>query len=224
MDTVPTVPWLNVTAFVRQHTHDIRNHLNGIDLEAALLRELVTDPEALQGVARLRQQVRDIASELRGLSNRLVEPAPRPTPIAASELFEIWQEQVSAIREPPCDVKWESQLGAQTVHVDAALFASALFELVQNAFHFYEPPGTVTCTGELAEAGVQFAVCERKSNPPDFSLWGRTPLQTTRRGGMGLGLWNVQRVAAASQGRIERRFDGGSSRLRTVVRLPTSAE
>lgn len=224
MDTVPTVPWPNVTAFVRQHTHDIRNHLNGIDLEAALLRELVTDPEALQGVSRLRQQVRDIASELRGISNRLADPSPRPTPIAASELFEIWQEQVAAVREPPCDVKWESTLSAQNVHVDAALFAGALFELVQNAFHFYEPPGSVMCTGHLVEVGVQFAVYETKSQAPDFGSWGCTPLQTTRRGGTGLGLWNVQRVVTASLGRIERRFDRGVSQLRTFVQLPAKAE
>src|SRR5687767_3011033 len=93
MDSAPLVPWPRVTAFVRQHTHDVRNHLNGIDLEAALLRELITDPEALEGVARLRQQVRDTAAGLRALSNRLADPVPRPSAISATELFEIWQEQ-----------------------------------------------------------------------------------------------------------------------------------
>lgn len=214
------VPWPNVAAFVRQHTHDIRNHLNGIDLEAALLRELVTDPEALQGVARLRQQVRDIASDLRGLSNQLNEPSPRPTPIAAAELFEIWQEQVAALREPPCDVKWESALGERCVHVDAALFTGALLELVRNAFHFYEAPGTLTCAGTLRGQKVEFGVREGKSVSPDFAQWGRTPLQTTRRGALGLGLWNVHRIVYASDGEIERRFDYEASELHTVARLP----
>jgi len=223
MDTAAQVPWPNVAAFVRQHTHDVRNHLNGIDLEAALLRELVTDPEALQGVARLRQQVRDIAGELRSLSNRLADPMPRPTPIAAAELFEIWQEQVATIREPPCDVQWESKVNGEILEVDPNLVGGALLELVQNAFHFHEPPGTVKCAATNIGPHIEFRVYETKAEPPGFADWGKTPLQTTRRGALGLGLWNVQRVIAASRGEIERRYDPTERRLVTVTRLPQRA-
>lgn len=220
MDCAPLVPWSRVTAFVRQHTHDVRNHLNGIDLEAALLRELITDPEALEGVARLRQQVRDTAAGLRALSNRLADPVPRPGAITAAELFEIWQEQCATIRDPPCAVHWESKLNGHNLHLDAALVSAALLELVQNAFHFHEAPRAIACSGGEREAAVEFVVREGKSTPPDFSRWGQAPLESTRRGAMGLGLWTVQRVISATGGQIERQFDNQEGALVTVVRLP----
>lgn len=220
MDSAPLVPWSRVTAFVRQHTHDVRNHLNGIDLEAALLRELITDPEALEGVARLRQQVRDTAAGLRALSNRLADPVPRPSSIIAAELFEIWQEQCAAIRDPPSVIHWESTLNGEPLHLDATLVTGALLELVQNAYHFHEVSRSITCYGGGRDTAVEFVVREGKSAAPDFSRWGHAPLESTRRGAMGLGLWTVHRVIAASGGQIERHFDENQSALVTVARIP----
>ena len=224
MDSAPLVPWPRVTAFVRQHTHDVRNHLNGIDLEAALLRELITDPEALEGVARLRQQVRDTAAELRVLSNRLADPVPRPTAISAAELFEIWQEQCATVRDAPCAIHWQSDLDGQQLQLDAGLVTGALLELVQNAFHFHEPSCSIACSGKGLDSAIEFVVREGKSNRPDFSRWGATPLESTRRGALGLGLWTAHRIIAVSGGQIVRHFDDQQSALVTVTRFPAGQQ
>ena len=68
MSTEPQIPWARIVAFVRQHTHDVRNGLNCLDLETSLLRELITDDEGRQSVDRVRSQVRSMANEMRSLA------------------------------------------------------------------------------------------------------------------------------------------------------------
>jgi hypothetical protein len=41
----PKISWPEVTKFIGQLNHDLRNHLNGVELQAAFLGEIVEDPE-----------------------------------------------------------------------------------------------------------------------------------------------------------------------------------
>ena len=72
--------------------------------------------------------------------------------------------------------------------------------------------------------GLEFVVREGKSKRPDFSRWGATPLESTRRGALGLGLWTAHRVIAVSGGQIERHFDDQQSALVTVTRFPSGQQ
>jgi hypothetical protein len=56
MDVEPDIPWELIAGFVRQFTHEVRNGLNSLDLEAALMQELAADDEAHACAARARQQ------------------------------------------------------------------------------------------------------------------------------------------------------------------------
>ncbi len=203
-----------MAAFIRQHTHDVRNHLNGMDLEAALLAELVSDPEAAESVSRVRGQIRNLAASLRALSTRLAEPQPQRGPIAAAELFSIWQEQAAPLG---LEIAWSTELGSEQVNVDATAIAGVLHELLVNAKVFRS--FRLMALARASREDADFELREGKEAAVDPGDWGRSPFFSTKRGGYGLGLWEAGRVVAANGGAIER-HSAGDATLVTVVRFP----
>ena len=128
MDVLPSpVSWARLTAFVRQLGHDIRNDLNALSLEAALLRELVADPEAVTSATRIQSQLREIANRLKELSARYTLPAPQAGPVSVAELGSHLQNATVGGA-----LEWEL-CGDGEVQTDAALLARAFRELAQNA-------------------------------------------------------------------------------------------
>lgn len=192
-----------VAKFVRQHTHDIRNHLNGLDLEAALLAEIVTDREAAESVARLRAQVRAIAAELKTLAGRFNDPEIRPTPVEARELFLIWQDQAKALGLD--SMIWQSKLGHERVNVDVAAIGGVLQELLTNARQFTGTTGLAALAG-LHRGRIEFELRENKKEPVDPASWGEKPFASTKRAGYGLGLWQASQAVGANGGEISRAY------------------
>lgn len=198
----PSVPWPRVVDFIKQHTHDMRNVLNGLELEAALLKGTVTDSKALESVARMRNQIRKAAANLRELSLKLVNTEPQCAPLLACDLFLIWQDQAKAL-DLHDRVVWKASLGTERVNLDAAGVAGALQELLVNAKQF-EDGGTLNAIAEARGSDVVFELHESKSAPVDPSKWGSTPLCTTQRGNYGLGLWKADRLVRGSGGEVKR--------------------
>src|SRR5437868_3492147 len=65
------VPLPHVVQFVRQLSHDLRNHLNAAELQAAFLKEIATDDEMKAEIQRLRGMVSEIGGSLQRLTNAL---------------------------------------------------------------------------------------------------------------------------------------------------------
>jgi len=218
MDTSPDISWPRLAGFVRQHTHDMRNHLNGLDLEAALLTELVEDAEAKQSVNRLRQQIRDVSMELRALSSKFAPPSADKCKMDAKDVFLIWQDQASANKPQP-SMDWREPTGSARICADLDALARSFRELLVNAVAF----GTgekLRAEVELQNGRVSFRLIEPKNEPVDTSNWGYTPLSTTRRGGYGLGLWVLQQDITASGGEVQREYDPHAKTLTTTLRFP----
>lgn len=217
MEAEPPIPWSRFVAFIRQHTHDVRNGLNSLDLEISLMRELVTGSEAEQCAERVRKQTRSVAEQMRTLSAQFQEPQPVAAPIAARELLLIWREQNAALPNAP-EVEWVNKVGDEKVSVDAGLIAAVFRELSSNAAAFSQgTPASITARRE--EGAVVFELCEPKTAPVDLSHWGE-PFSTTRRHGYGLGLWNAHRLVKASGGALKQEFSAGESVLRTRITIP----
>lgn len=197
MDSGPDVeiPWKRIAAFVRQHTHDVRNGLNSLDLETTFLNELVTEEEATASVGRLRKQLRSLALQLRSLSALFQEPQPVAAPIAARVLLQIWQEKHAALQDL-LEVRWVDELGAERVSVDVEMMARVFHELLTNAAEF-STDGPVTITARAKGGEVIFELREPKKETLDTSTWGQ-PFFSTRRGGYGLGLWSARRLLQAN--------------------------
>jgi signal transduction histidine kinase len=218
MRSMPELPWSRVASFVRQHTHDIRNDLNSLDLEVALLGDIVDDPEARESLARMRSLIRESANRLKELSARFTEPRPMLGPLAASELFEIWKEQLAQLPQPLA-VNWESRFTDRTLSVDANLLALALRELLKNASVF-SPDAEVNALGYEDKQEALYELKEGKNAPVTPETWSGLPLQSTQRGGYGLGLWHVRQIVEAHGGQFRQHYDPKDRMLVSVVRLP----
>ena len=192
-----------VAGFIRQHTHDIRNHLNGLDLEAALLAETVTDSESAEGLARMRRQIHGLAEELRALSAKFSGDPANRAPIAARELFLIWQDQAALLGLDA--VAWSTALGEEKVSVDVAAVSEVFKELLVNARQFTGPSG-LAATAIRRGGRIAFELRETKAAPLDPSAWGAQPFVSTKRGGYGLGLWQAAQMVAASGGETTRTY------------------
>lgn len=217
MDPEPEIPWKRVADFVRQHTHDVRNGLNSLDLETTFLQDLVTDEEASSSVARIQKQLRSLAGQLRTLSAQFQNPQPFAAPIPARVLLQIWREKHAAL-QGPLEVRWVDELGDEEVSVDVEMIASVFRELLTNAAAFSKG-GPVTATARAGNGSVIFELTEPKQEALDTSAWGR-PLFTTRRGGLGLGLWTAHRMLQANGASLVQRYLPADSCLTSQIILP----
>jgi hypothetical protein len=216
-DMNPTPDWSlpHLAKFLQQHTHDVCNDLNSLDLEAALLAEIVPGGEAGESVARIRGQIRRLAADLRRLTANFTEPQPTRALYAASELFLIWQDQLVALDPMPA-VQWSDMLGTEQVLVDATALANVFRELLANAQAF--GTGTpVLAAARVENARVVFELREPKDARVDPAGWGGAPLAAIRPRHYGLGLWKAHRTIAANGGELRRRFTQDSMELITTL-------
>src|SRR4051812_16124679 len=120
------IPYSRIAAFVRQVTHDVRNNLNSLDLQAAYATELITDPEAAAEVKRLRAIIQTSARQLQALSSNFQNSAPHLVKYQASILIEDLCERLTkTFPEAAGDVTWKVELGEEQVEVDVEMFFGA---------------------------------------------------------------------------------------------------
>jgi hypothetical protein len=220
MHAAPELSLPLLAKFLRQHTHDVCNDLNGLDLEATLLAELAPGKEAAKSVARIHGQIRRLAAGLRGLSAKFNEPKPVRALYAARELFLIWQDQPAALDPAPI-VQWSDALGAEQVNVDAAELAAVFRELLANAQAF--GTGAPLLSASRVEDGkVAFELREPKDAPVETAGWGSAPFAAMRHGHYGLGLWEAQRTITASGGEVRRHFAKDTMELITTLLFPVA--
>ncbi len=211
------IPWSRVAAFVRQHTHDVRNGLNSLDLETEFLHELVPVGEASESVQRIRKQLRSVAQQLRTLSALFQEPSPLAAKIPARILLKIWKEKHAALSPMP-QVRWVDELGAEQVSVDVEMIAVVFRELLTNAT-LYSAGAALTITARTQGNDVMFELVEPKKAPADPATWGQ-PLVSTRRDRYGLGLWTARRLMELNGASLTQRYIPEESCLKTQIALP----
>ena len=214
MHAEPDIPWTRFVAFVRQYTHDVRNGLNCLDLETALLKDSVIDDEGRASVERVRKQLHSLAGQLRSLSSLFQTPEPIAAPIAARELVLIWQDKHAAIPDAP-EVRWVDELGDEKVNVDVEMIANVFSELLLNAAAFSQGE-TLAAAARVKGGRVVFELREPKKEPLDPTAWGE-PFCSTRRGRHGLGLWAARRRVEANGGTLTMRYVPGENALLSQI-------
>src|SRR5438270_4234990 len=117
------VPWPVLVRFVRQLSHDLRNHLDAVELQSAFLGQIATDQEMKDEVKRLREMLSGFAGALQKLSADMAHGRVNPIPYKASDLMEDLRRRTEATQlDPPLQVDWKVNVGEAMVQVDPQLF------------------------------------------------------------------------------------------------------
>lgn len=218
------VPMGRVASFIRQLTHDVRNGLSGIDLEAAFIAEISTDPEVSEEIRKLREMVNSSANMLRELSQHFQPVTLHEIPWRARVFLKELKSRIGAAFPEEKNINFEWVLSSETgsIFIDLEQMIAAFLHGVRNAVQFRrdEEPIKIIAT-MLGDGSFVLDILEHKPEiNPEFpvELWGTKPLSSTRSGGYGLGLWKMQEIVLAHGGEVERRSRDGM--LRTRITLP----
>ena len=220
------VPFERVGAMVRQLTHDVRNGLNSMELQAAYISDLVRDPEdgadALAELKRLRGMFAEQGRALQRFAARFRTGKPETVNYPAKLLLEDYRERLMKTQPDFApQVAWTDDLAEEVIAVDPEMIFAALGEFFQNAEHFQETGPPVTAQAGAKTGRFQIELREPRTtvaSPP--ATWGCAPLVSTRRGGCGLGLFHARQLLAALGGGVELAHDATTARLTTRIFLP----
>ena len=205
----PQLAWPNVVKFIGQLNHDIRNHLNGIELQSALLGEIVEQPEAKSEVRRLRELTSEMSAHLQRLSNSLAKIQPNTMPYQAREFVEDLRAKL-ATHEPEqaAEVEWKISLGERTIEIDPQLLQEAFAELIANAFGHGRGEGALVFEARDAGPSIEFVLREPKTQfEGTTENWGARPLAKLRQGHYALGLPRARGIFEAHHGSLQAQFD-----------------
>jgi K+-sensing histidine kinase KdpD len=209
-----------IGSFVRQLSHDVRNGLNAIDLQATLVAELATDEETASEARKLRSMIGNVAQMLHQVSGTFSPISLNIVDCPARELVEAVRERVQKKFPEEMDgVPFDCAASDAAVRVDFEFFTRAVIAVFDNAFQFREAGGEITWAARTENGRLVLEVIEEKSAvPSDPARWGAEPLLSSRRGGLGLGLFYAHRIMETHAGALEQRFAEG--RLVTRLSLP----
>jgi len=218
------LPWSDFVRFVRQLSHDLRNHLNAVELQSAYLEEVVTDDEVKSEIRRLRQMMSELSVVLQKLSANVAQPKPNVISYGAAEFIEDIRRKLANIfpKEEPA-VEWDVQLQDANLQIDPQLVQEALLELFGNAFRQQLSGQSLKASARVDRDSLLFTLREPKER---FDLsterWGSEPLRRVTQGHYALGLNRVRAIVESHGGQFNAQYDPTSGVLATTIALPVS--
>src|SRR2546430_6007646 len=147
---VSNVAWSDVVHFIRQLSHDLRNHLNAIELQSAYISELERDDEIKGEIKRLREMISGLTSTLQSLSKAVNAVKPNLISHPATDSMEDLREKINRdFSGETAEINWNCQLGDSTSGVDPQLLQESLIELFATAFRHNRGKGGLVATAKL---------------------------------------------------------------------------
>lgn len=220
----PNVAWSDVVGFIRQLSHDLRNHLNAIELQSSYISELERENEVKSEIKRLREMISGLTSILQSLSKAVGEVKPNLVPYRASDFAEDLRKKVAHdFSSESAKIAWKIHPGDAMLDVDPQLLEESLTELLANAFRDSHREGQIVVTAKVENDRFLITIEEPKNQ---FALsaenWGREPLRNVSHGHYGLGLNRVRAIVEAHGGKMYAQYDPNAALLTITVVLPVS--
>ena len=223
---VSNVAWSDVVHFIRQLSHDLRNHLNAIELQSAYISELERDDELKSEIKRLRVMISGMTSTLQSLSKAVSVVKPNLILYPAADFVEDLRQKINRdFSAETAEINWKIQLGDVMLNVDPQLLQETFIELFANAFRHNRGKGVLVATAKIDNDQFLFTLEEPKAR---FDLptedWGREPLRKISQGHYGLGLNRVRAIVEAHGGELYAQHNPEHSTLITRLSLPLEGE
>lgn len=212
----------DVVRFVRQLSHDLRNHLNALELQSAFILEIAEDPELKGEVKRFRGMMSELATSLQKLSVATSDVRLTEMPYEAGDFMEDLQEKVGqCFPEESGSIKWQVEGVTGTINVDPQLLQEAFLELFRNAFRHDRGEGKLGVRASAHDRHFKIEIEEPKREfATPMQNWGREPFRNLKSGCYGLGLPRARRIIEAHGGEYGAVYDDANSALITAVTLP----
>jgi signal transduction histidine kinase len=212
-----------------QITHEIRNPLNAIGLNAELLAEELAQapapPEALQLVAAISREV----DRLNGVAEEYLHFARLPRPsLARQDLNEILASLLDFVapelRGAGVEVSRELAPGALPIRADEGQLRAVFLNLLRNSREAMPGGGRVAVRTRRGEGAVEAEVADTGGGIPPGDLTRIfEPFYSTKERGTGLGLAFARQVVKEHGGEI--RCDSAVGRGTTfTLRIPGAEE
>lgn len=218
----PSIPWPQVVQFIGQLNHDIRNHLNAIELQSAFLGEIVEAGEAKNEVLRLREMTAEMGAQLQRLSSQLARIKLSTMSYLGSEFVEDLRAKVTASHpQQASEIEWRESLRGEMIEIDPQLLLDAFAELFANALAHQPGKGPLVFAARADDAALIFSLEEPKTSPVDLGEnWGGRPLTQLQHGHYALGLFRARSIFEAHHGDFQAQFDPVTAVLSTTVTVP----
>jgi len=218
-----SVPWIDTVRFVRQLSHDLRNHLNAIELQSAYISELDAGAELKGEIKRLREMISGLSTVLQKLTD-LGEVKPNLIPYRASDFVEDLRKTIAhEFPNESAEITWDIQEGEAMLNVDPQLLQQAFSEIFANAFQHGRGKGALIATARSDRKRFVFSLREPKTRfESSTENWGREPFRRITRGHYGLGLNRARIIMETHGGEMQAEYDPKDSTLITTLTLPLS--
>jgi signal transduction histidine kinase len=220
--SLASAPWSDVVRFIRQLSHDLRNHLNAIELQSVYISELARDDELKREIKRLREMISGLTSTLQSLSRGVSDVKPTLISYRAGDLAKDLRSKIEHdFSGESAEINWNIQVGDAMLDVDPQLLQEALTELFANAFRHMGGEDHIVVTAKMDQGRFHVTIEEPKSRfelPADN--WGHEPLRNASQGHYGLGLNRVRAIVEAHGGEMYARYNPNVSKLITTLVLP----
>ncbi len=127
---VPLYPLGDVAVITKRHVHDVRNALNGMELELTLLEATAKEAETREAVKRLRECVSETGRLMQRMASRYASQAAASVP--ALQIAEQWRMDARYV-VPDAVLEWSIQVSTESVSVEPGLIRSVLADMLQTA-------------------------------------------------------------------------------------------
>lgn len=121
-----------IERIIRRHVHDVRNSVNCLDLQAALLGEVTTDPGVAETLRRMRAELTQLDATVKSLQYKFTEPAPLT--LTSGDLHYLWQRKIAPLETADRRMVWSPPPAALAITLDAHAVLSVMRELVLDAW------------------------------------------------------------------------------------------
>jgi len=216
----PEVAWQDVVRFIRQLGHDIRNHLNAAELQAAYLNEVATDAETKSEIKRLREMVAEVSRSLQRVTSKITPVTINPIKYRCADFVEDVKQKLASTKSG-ATTTWTVQVGEAAIEIDPTLLQEVVVELFENAASHSPGDAPLAVSAAITDGQFELTLREpKKQFAAAIENWGREPLRSIGRGQYGLGLNRVRMIVAAHDGSFSARYDPDKSTLVSRIVLP----